>query len=147
MFLRKTKSYDLRNLNLTREPPLPQIEGYQRNSPLCRFFLHWNPTIWGICSPFLGEIRTIPILSCLYHVPQGITAKHSFWSFPHFVVFIILFDRENSSGLRNWFVVVVVLSSQDKPEHRIYTGGQVKRYSWIFEHVFWRFWSKFGRST
>ena len=51
MFLSKTKSYNLRNLNLNRKPPLPQIEGYQKNSPLCRFFLQWNPTIWGIDSP------------------------------------------------------------------------------------------------
>ena len=31
---------------------------------------------------------------------------------------MVFFDRETSSGLRNWFVVVL-LSSQDKPEHRI----------------------------
>ena len=124
MFLSKTKSYNLRNLNLNRKPPLPQIEGYQKNSPLCRFFLQWNPTIWGIDSPFSGEMRTITILSSLYHELQGIAAKHSFYSLPHFVAFIMVIilqseeseielNTENSSDWRKsnkiphlvWFLV------------------------------------------
>ena len=109
MFLSKTKSYNLRNLNW--KLPIPQIEGYQGNSPLRRFFLQWNPTTWGIDSPFSGEMRTMKILSSLYHVLQGIAAKHSFYSLPHFVALIMIIilqseeseielDTENSSDWR-----------------------------------------------
>ena len=35
-------------------------------------------------------MRTMKILSCLYHVLQGIAAKHSFYSLPHFVAFIMV---------------------------------------------------------
>ena len=91
MFLSTTKSYILRNLDLNWTPPLPQIEGYHQNSPLCRVFVKWNPTIWGIDSPFSEKMRTITILSCLNHVLQGIPAKHSFNSLLHFVAFIMLF--------------------------------------------------------
>ena len=35
-------------------------------------------------------MRTITILSSLYHELQGIAAKHSFYSLPHFVAFIMV---------------------------------------------------------
>ena len=35
-------------------------------------------------------MRTITILSGLYHELQGIAAKHSFYSLPHFVAFIMV---------------------------------------------------------
>ena len=56
-------------------------------------------------------MRTMKILSCLYHVLQGIAAKHSFYSLPHFVAFIMVIilqseeseielNTENSSDWR-----------------------------------------------
>ena len=35
-------------------------------------------------------MRTITILSSLYHELKGIAAKHSFYSLPHFVAFIMV---------------------------------------------------------
>ena len=35
-------------------------------------------------------MRKMKILSCLYHVVQGIASKHSFYSLPHFVAFIMV---------------------------------------------------------
>ena len=111
IFLNTTKSYNLRNLNLVWKSPLPQIEGYQRSSLLCKFFLRWNPTIWEIDSPISMEMRVIKILSNLKHVLLGIAAKtlilqlSSFCSF--FMVFIlqseeceIEWNKENSPDWR-----------------------------------------------
>ena len=130
MFMSKTKSCNLRNLKW--KPPLPQIEGYQRNSPLCRFFLQWNLTIWGIDSPFSGEMRRIKILSSLYHELQGIAAKHLFYNIPHFVAFImdiilqseeseIELNTENSSDWRK---------SNKIPHLKLYSRILIQTWHW-----------------
>ena len=49
-----TKTYNLRNLWIWIETRIfLRLKVIRENSPVCRIFVQWNPTIWGINISFL----------------------------------------------------------------------------------------------
>ena len=84
-------SYILRNLNLiiVETKVFLRLEVIRQNSPLCRFFMLWSPTFWGISISCGSKTDTIKILSCLYHDLDDLEMKDKSFNLPHFVGFIM----------------------------------------------------------
>ena len=62
------KSYKLWNLWIWIETRIfLRLKVIRENSPVCRIFVQWNPTIWGINVSFWREVVTIKIQNSLYH--------------------------------------------------------------------------------
>ncbi len=84
-------SYILRNLNLiiVQTKAFLRLEVIRQNSPLCRFFMLWSPTFWGISISCGSKTDTIKISSCLYHDLDDFEHTDKFLNLPHFVGFIM----------------------------------------------------------
>ena len=83
--------YILRNLILfiVETKVFLRLEVIWQNSPLCRFFMLWSPTFWGISISCGSKTDTIKISSCLYHDLDDFEITDKFLHLPHFVGFIM----------------------------------------------------------
>ena len=81
------KSYILRNLNLiiVETKVFLRLEVIRQNSPLCRFFMLWSPTFWGISISCGSKTDTIKISSWLRRLwdNRQIFTSSSFCRFFH----------------------------------------------------------------
>ena len=77
------------SMNLNWETNLPQIEGYQKYSPVCWIFVQWNPAIWGINISVWRKVVRIKMQNSLCREWWDFKAKHTFFNLPQFVAFII----------------------------------------------------------
>ena len=97
------KSYNLRNLWIWIERRIfLRLKVMREYSPVCRIFVQWNPTIWGINISFWRKVVSIKMQNSLYREWCDIKAKDTFFKLPQFVAFIIVNILQSEESELEW---------------------------------------------
>ena len=98
-----SKSYNLRNIWIWIERGIfLRLMVMREYSPVCRIFVQWNPTIWGINISFWRKVVSIKMQNSLYREWCDIKAKDTFFKLPQFVAFIIVNILQSEESELEW---------------------------------------------